>query len=182
MRTIEPASNARLPIRIRIGEDALRQIERESSYSPRTETGGVVAGIENGRDGEVIITHASGPGPEARRSPFHFQHDRIFCQEFLDSLARKTSGRIDYLGEWHKHFESDPRPSGTDIKTLRKIVSDNNYHVSLPLLLIIGQSNVRASLKVWIFNNSGNFVFAEWASCVDGDFELLVSASGGLKR
>lgn len=164
--------NAGTEIQIKIAEDVVRLIESEARSSARIETGGVVAGLGVVGKDDVVVTHASGPGPLARRSGSYFQHDRSFCQNFLDSLAARSNGRIDYLGEWHKHFERDPKPSGTDVRTLKKIALAKNYHVSLPLLFIIGGSNERDSLKAWTIDGAGRIDRIEWT--ISGDAQTIL--------
>lgn len=149
--------------RVVIEEAVLEFIEAESRKSPRTETGGVVAGRGSLNEGEVDLTHASGPGPKARRTRYSFVRDKEYCQAFLDRVAVESQGEVDYLGEWHKHHEVEPRPSGTDVRTAADIARSPDYHVSLCLLLIIGKTDCRESLRVFVVHPSGALVKAQWS-------------------
>jgi integrative and conjugative element protein (TIGR02256 family) len=149
-------------VKIKIATSALEVIEKASVAAKYAETGGVLAGIGSIEQNEVIITNASLPGSKAKASRYFFQHDREFCQAFLDDLAAQTNGSIDYLGEWHKHFENVPNPSSTDIRTLTKIARNSDYHISFPLLLIIGQSNLRFSLRTFVIDNKEFFRPIKW--------------------
>lgn len=149
-------------LKIKICQSALELIENEAARAKYVETGGVVAGTGNISEGEVILTHSSLPGPRAKATSYSFQHDREFCQQFLDELAIQTNGETDYLGEWHKHFERIPHPSSKDIYTLAAIARNSSYHVSYPLLLIIGSSNLRESLKVFVVNGTGCYDAVNW--------------------
>jgi integrative and conjugative element protein (TIGR02256 family) len=153
------------PCRLLIHRSVLEFIETESAIAVRTETGGVLAGFGDLTAGEVHVTHASRPGPRARKTMFSFARDTEYCQEFLDSVARQSGGAIDYLGEWHKHHEHAPRPSGQDVTTSEKIALSSNYHVSECLLLIVGQSNSRSSLRAFFVDSSGASMRTNWELC-----------------
>lgn len=140
----------------------LEFLESESSLSPNDEIGGVIAGEGNISLGSALITMASGPGPKAKRSRFSFRRDTQYCQQLLDAWAVDSMGATDYLGEWHKHHESSPRPSSTDILTCRRIALDPNYHVEECLLLIIGESNKRNSLRAFVVPQLGKVTQIEW--------------------
>jgi integrative and conjugative element protein (TIGR02256 family) len=160
----------RLPtaaLKVFIHQDALAFIEDESADSPRTETGGILAGRGSLETGEVHITHASKPGPHARRTRFSFERDNIFCQKYLDEIARRTGGLVDYVGEWHKHHEHVPYPSWRDTRTAAEIADSHDYHVSLCLLLIIGESNRRSSLRAFVVNAASEMSEVRWEGCDD---------------
>src|SRR5947208_1031615 len=96
-------------------------IESMAAKATRAETGGVLAGRGDLTKGEVHVTNASEPGPKARSTMFSFSRDTSYCQQFLDRVAGETQGEVDYLGEWHKHHEVEPRPSSQDVATARNI-------------------------------------------------------------
>ncbi len=154
-------------LKVFIHQEALAFIEGESASSPRTETGGVIAGRGSLEAGEIHVTHASEPGPRARRTRFSFERDNVFCQQYLDEIARRTGGLVDYVGEWHKHHERVPHPSWRDIRTAAEIAGNPDYHISLCLLLIIGESNRRSSLRAFVVNTVGGISEVKWAACDD---------------
>jgi integrative and conjugative element protein (TIGR02256 family) len=153
--------------RLLIHSSVLDFIEAEASKATRTETGGVLAGRGRLMIDEVHISHASKAGPRARRTMYSFARDTIFCQQFLDRVAIESEGRIDYLGEWHKHHDAEPRPSWKDIKTAKDIALSPDYHVELCLMLIIGRSNHRSSLRVFVVYPSGIAEKIRWDICHD---------------
>lgn len=150
-----------------IHREAMAFVERESAGSPCTETGGVLAGRGSLEAGEVHITHASGPGPRARRTRYSFARDTPFCQGFLDEFAIGTGSHVDYVGEWHKHHEAVPRPSWRDVRTAAEIADNPDYHVRLCLLLIIGESNRRSALRAFVVDEFGEVAEVAWEVCDD---------------
>lgn len=151
--------------RLLIDSSVLDFIEAEASKATRTETGGVLAGRGRLLTDEVHISQASKSGPRARRTMYSFARDTIFCQQFLDRVAIESEGQIDYLGEWHKHHEAEPRPSWKDIKTAKDIALNPDYHVELCLMLIIGRSNHRSSLRAFVVYPSGAAEKIGWDVC-----------------
>jgi len=146
---------------IGITEKVLRFIEMEAAKTKRVETGGIIAGKGSHEEGKVLITHASNSGPRAVRRKRSFMRDTSYCQGLLDQWAIQSKGEIDYFGEWHKHFEIEPRPSVLDLDTMQRIASDRNYHVEQAILLIIGISNRRDSLRAFIIG-SKEILEADW--------------------
>jgi integrative and conjugative element protein (TIGR02256 family) len=157
--------------RLLIHPAALEFIEAEASRATATETGGVLSGRGGLTAGAAHVTHASGPGPKARRNMFSFLRDTAYCQEFLDRLAVESGGEVDYLGEWHKHHQLEPRPSPRDVKTARDIAADPGYHVEVCLLLIIGRSNRRGSLRAFAVHATGPIEKLSWGLCTGYEFE-----------
>lgn len=184
MRTFRRRPAADGP-RVCIHRQAMAFIERESAGSPRTETGGVLAGRGALEAGEVHVTHASGPGPRACRMRYYFERDTPFCQQFLDETATQTGRLVDYLGEWHKHHEPVPRPSWRDVRTAAEIAQNPDYHVRLCLLLIIGESSLRSALRAFVVDEFGEAAEVAWEICDDREcYEVLAltdsaKATGG---
>ena len=145
-----------------ISRSAVEYIEYDASHALGSETGGIIAGRGHVENGEVIITNASGGGPMATRTASYFSRDTEYCQQLVDTWAMKSNGEIDYLGEWHKHLESNPTPSSKDIGTMTKIATSPEYHVTTPILVIIGSSNHRKSLKAFLVDRKGAFQEVKW--------------------
>ena len=94
-----------------VSQRALETIERECRRSPEAETGGILVGFRE--NAQTIITHATGPGPKAVRSPHHFVKDTPYLQTVLELLFQYY--QVNYLGVWHKHPRAMPYPSSGDI-------------------------------------------------------------------
>jgi len=150
---------------VSIAEIVLTFLEEQARCSGNQETGGIIAGLGSVEEGMVVISHASDGGPRASSSPTFFSRDTAHCQRIVDEWASHSSGNIDYLGEWHKHLEDDPKPSLRDLETLEGIARDPKYHVATALLLIIGNSNTRSSLRVFLIDAKGRCAPMDWQLC-----------------
>jgi integrative and conjugative element protein (TIGR02256 family) len=105
------------------------------SEDPTIETGGLMAGVVD-QNGDIRITHVSGPSPKATRSATKFEKDVEFCQQFLDDLYKSTKGKSVYVGEWHSHPSLNNNPSNTDIKSLTEIAHQKDYLTDCPVMII----------------------------------------------
>jgi integrative and conjugative element protein (TIGR02256 family) len=114
---------------------------------PRRETGGILLGHTR-RDGTVVVTKVSPPGPNAVKLPLFFRRDTRFLQRWLERRFERSDGRDDYVGEWHVHHGLDAPPSCVDRRELWKIARRPNYPTARPLLIIVedvpGDRRVRA--------------------------------------
>ena len=109
------------------------------------ESFGVLVGATSKDRREVWIEDVTTPMPLDRRSRFHFElldphHQRIVDQAFL----RSGGSRI-YLGTWHTHPQSRPRPSRVDEGDWGRCVRRNKGR---PLVfVIVGLEEIGAFLR-----------------------------------
>ncbi|MBI1349459.1 hypothetical protein GC163_24605 [bacterium] len=119
--------------------------------SPATETGGILLGRLDGS--KAIIHRATGPGPNAVRTPTKFERDLEFSQQELEAEVSNGNGNI-YLGEWHSHLVAVPEPSGRDVLSMTGIAEAANYATDCPVMLICGldpQTQNVGDIKAWVF-------------------------------
>jgi integrative and conjugative element protein (TIGR02256 family) len=106
--------------RLVIAERAYRAAVDEVLAHRESETGGILVGRKVA--GDFVVPFVVGGGPGAERSWGGFAPDNAWQQEFLDFLFQRFG--LDYLGDFHRHPGWFDRPSRTDWKTARRIVSD----------------------------------------------------------
>lgn len=126
-------------ISVSIDKGALLQMQQLVSEKAGIETGGVLAGTLDDM-GNIIITHASGPGPKAIHKQTEFNKDIEFCQKFLDDLYISSDHKTIYVGEWHSHPCEDNTPSGIDIKSLTEISLQKEYLTTAPAMFIFSNA------------------------------------------
>jgi integrative and conjugative element protein (TIGR02256 family) len=105
----------------------------EAGASGDLETGGVLVGYES-REGEVVLTRATGPGPGARRSGVHIELDHGYvCTE----VATANVEGLQYQGSWHKHPTTNhSAPSGVDRLLLRSAANSWRYELHTAVLIV----------------------------------------------
>jgi integrative and conjugative element protein (TIGR02256 family) len=103
-----------------IEDDVLAQLGAfRQTQAHASEAGGILLGYR--RDVHLHVVRATAPGTSDTRTRFRFwRHDKSHAR--IAFAEWSNSGEtMDYLGEWHTHPESDPRPSTLDLNEWRKI-------------------------------------------------------------
>ncbi|MGO2236014.1 MAG: CBASS system CD-NTase/cGAS isopeptidase Cap3 [Marinomonas sp.] len=113
-----------------------KQLKRESS-----EAGGVLIGERRGQ--HIVIWDISEPGIGDKRSRYSFDRLGKHHQKKINDAYSHSSGKMQYLGEWHTHPEDHPKPS---------IIDKNTWHNHLPVILpmiviIIGRESIWLAKK-----------------------------------
>lgn len=121
----------KIQICCRVSEEVLDFIVEESSRRYPAETGGMLIG-RWGEEG-LSIEKATGPGPNAKHSPWGFRRDGDHSQVALDEIVRASEGKIDYVGEWHSH-PANHGLSTKDTTAMRWIASNEKYAIAQPVL------------------------------------------------
>ena len=75
-------------------------------------------------DAEIRVERATGPRISDRRSRFGYVPDRRREQEEIDALHGRG---LHFIGDWHTHPEPNPRPSTSDIHSIRQAVRDSKH-------------------------------------------------------
>ncbi|WP_083007576.1 CBASS system CD-NTase/cGAS isopeptidase Cap3 [Halomonas sp. GT] len=105
------------------------------------EAAGVLIGERRGS--HLVVHQVSEPGKGDirrrcfvdRRGPHH--------QAAVEDAFSRSSGRLQYLGEWHTHPEDIPSPSSTDLNSWKRyLVADEPM-----VLLIVGRKEIWAAKK-----------------------------------
>ena len=99
------------------------------------ETGGILIGRYNEKHNLALISKII-PSPSdstAGRTWFHRGVNGIKSR-----LKKLWKENYYYLGEWHFHPYSSPKPSSTDISQIKKISKDKKYYCPEPILIIVG--------------------------------------------
>jgi integrative and conjugative element protein (TIGR02256 family) len=113
---------------------ALQLIEEDAVKWGVRETGGPLFGYET--CGEIVITRAFPPGPEATHLPMLYRPDRGAVQNAIDQVAEASQERERWIGSWHSHPVGLPRPSIVDRHTARKISAEKKVYCPEPVMLI----------------------------------------------
>jgi integrative and conjugative element protein (TIGR02256 family) len=110
-----------------IGEEAIRSRDG-------LETGGILLGTDDGQ--EIVIRHAGGPGPKARRETHRFLRDLAHAQQLAEQAWKEDQSR--WIGEWHTHPSGDLTPSNYDLEAYTRHLHDPELSFKRFLTLIVG--------------------------------------------
>jgi integrative and conjugative element protein (TIGR02256 family) len=141
--------------RLVIAERAYRAVMDECLAHRESETGGILVGRKVA--GDFVVPFVVGGGPGAERSWGGFAPDSAWQQEFLDFLFKRFD--LDYLGDFHRHPGRFDRPSRTDWKTARRIVSDVAWGKPEALFPIAVIEKDRVRIRAYVMTRRAkNFV------------------------
>lgn len=110
-----------IPKKILVTDAALSVIADEARASTDgLETGGILLGTAE--PDAIVVRHAGRPGPDAIRRRDFFQRDLQHAQSFADRAF--ALDRSIWIGEWHTHLHTPPRPSTRDFATYQTLLGD----------------------------------------------------------
>ena len=131
----------------------LSVIRAESRKARCLETGGPLVGYI-AKGGVLVVADAGGPGPKARQERFSVTIDGEHAQKFCDRSSRESDGKIDYVGDWHKHTGISLRPSEQDAFAM-KTMADFEFSPTKHPISLIYRSWPQA-FQVYVWDGSGS--------------------------
>jgi integrative and conjugative element protein (TIGR02256 family) len=132
-----------------VSEAVLEAMEKEAREKSPMETGGVLIGYWADDSGEVVITHATGPGPEAVHRLDEFIPDAPFQRNEVARIYRDSGRLHTYLGDWHTHPRGSLRLSRRDVRTLASIGATPAARATAPLMGILAGEVPLWELAIW---------------------------------
>lgn len=86
----------------------------------------------------TVIERLSTPSAEDRSGRYFFERSVAKAQRIVNEAWKESGGEVIYLGEWHTHPEQVPRPSDTDRRLIRRMLSDSKMEIDRLFLVIVG--------------------------------------------
>jgi integrative and conjugative element protein (TIGR02256 family) len=148
LSNVRHINNGAGPPAVRITHAAVHAIAREALRSrDGLETGGILLGTDT--HGNILISRAAGPGPQAHRTPHSFLRDLAHAQQF--AAAAWNEDRSQWIGEWHTHPSSDLMPSELDLRSYLRHLHDPELHLDRFLAIIVGLTpDAGINTAVWL--------------------------------
>jgi integrative and conjugative element protein (TIGR02256 family) len=114
------------------------------------ETGGALIGYWSDA-GTVVVTQFVGPGPASDHQRYSYEHDHEWEASQI-ALHYNRSGRSHvYIGDWHTHPDATSGSlSGTDRRSLRRVIKSREARVARPLMLLFFGSPGDWRLAGWL--------------------------------
>lgn len=106
------------------------------------EAAGVLIGERRGP--HLVIHEISEPGSGDIRARYSVDRRGPHHQAAVDDAFARSSGALQYLGEWHTHPEDEPSPSPRDMSSWRRHLVDSEKMA----LVIVGRKQIWAAQKV----------------------------------
>lgn len=120
-----------------LSEPVYRSMADEAQRHVPNETGGVLLGYWSEREGEPVVTHCLGPGPDAVHQRSRFVPDHHFHVVEIARLYRTSGRRMEYLGDWHTHPGNRAYLSDLDLQTLKCIAVAPKARAPRPVMAVL---------------------------------------------
>lgn len=122
--------------------------------SELNETGGLLFGSIDDSIERIWIDAASGPPPDSLQSPELFECGTVGTAEISKHHKEKTQGSSGFVGVWHTHPVSLPRPSQVDLSAMLNILHFQENTPRHVVMLIIGQAATKPVWKYYLFRRN----------------------------
>lgn len=99
------------------------------------EVGGWLLGYWTADESNVVITHATPPGPCG--TPFGVRISARGHRERFDQAWAASDGHVTFVGDWHTHPGGPVAPSDKDRAALSKLATQHDYGTPQPLAIIV---------------------------------------------
>lgn len=117
-----------------------KKISKLAKIDLPNETGGTLVGYYTGNKSLAIIVDVLVVSSSWPKFLQRFIRPPDSTDKQLSKIFRETKGAIHYLGDWHSHPNTSPKPSSTDIDTLIDDAIDQRIAIDTPILFIIGKN------------------------------------------
>lgn len=126
------------------GVEACMRAQRET-HLPH-ETGGILLGYLDQKLKVVFVVDALRAPKDSRADPTGFTRGKLGVRESIEEARRRTTGVVDYIGEWHSHPKGhSARPSDLDVVLLAQLAMLRAREQLPTLMLIAGEGPVSVS-------------------------------------
>ncbi len=141
---------------VELPQASLDSILEHVRNANKKETGGILIGVYSENHSTAIISLVTGPPSDSASGFYWFKRGIKGLKQIIEKCWTNNSY---YLGEWHFHPMSSPKPSSQDIKQIREIAFSNQYNCPEPIMLIIGGSYLSYKISVFVFEKQSSKLF-----------------------
>ena len=116
-------------------------------------------------EGEVVtIVEATGPRRSDRRTRHSYKPDRREEQAEIDKRHRRG---VYFVGDWHTHPVSVPRPSPVDLSSISDGFSRSTHGLNGFVLIIVGTAPLPDGLYAAVSNREATYSLSHEKDSVD---------------
>lgn len=142
-------------MRISLESDKVAHLTASLQRAGPREIGGQLFGEQLAPSDFLVteLTVQARPGTVTRFVVDLLQAARDAVRFFNRTEHRYT--RYNYIGEWHSHPNFAVQPSGTDVATMRSLVSDPEFLGTFAVLMIVRLEISTLAAGAWVFDPNG---------------------------
>ncbi|MCB0737326.1 MAG: Mov34/MPN/PAD-1 family protein [Bacteroidetes bacterium] len=129
---------------LKIDEEPLARMRAYKQDSKeKLEAGGVLLGRFIISSKNLVVDKVTVPMIGDKRERYSFIREEKMHQRLITKNWEASNGTCNYLGEWHTHPESYPRPSEQDRKNWLEIMKTRTFSSLYLYFVIVGIKEVR---------------------------------------
>jgi integrative and conjugative element protein (TIGR02256 family) len=98
---------------------------------------------------ETNVVEATGPTPFDHRGRFFFHPSRLFQRLEIRNCYKKG---LHFVGDWHTHPQSYPRPSSEDRKSIHDCFLKSRHDLLAFVLIVVGTADPPSGLHVGLYD------------------------------
>lgn len=150
---------ARHGYRVHLSHRAQSAIDSEIKSNARTgsakdETGGILLGEIDDALGVISVDVATGPPPDSKKSPELFECGIEGTHALCEFHAKESGNSTKFVGVWHTHPVSMPKPSTVDLGAMAQILHLQEKTPRHVVMLIVGHAATRPSWRFHLFRRN----------------------------
>ena len=119
-----------------IKKSIIKTFSKLVSKKATNESGGILLG--NVYKNHCEIVKVTKPNKYDSFGPNFFVRSKRGAQPHINKAWKKSNGTEIYLGEWHTHFEEEPKPSLTDKNLIINSLRKTKMEIDFLFLIIVG--------------------------------------------
>lgn len=113
------------------------------------ETGGVLIGAFDTKRKNIYISHSVSAPVDSIESSTSFVRGKEGLQATMQTIGKKTMGRLRYVGEWHSHPRgTSAQTSRQDLLALAKFTAEMQEEALPFVMMIIGEGEMSLTIGV----------------------------------
>jgi integrative and conjugative element protein (TIGR02256 family) len=152
-------AEARHGYRVHLSHRAQSAIDSEIKSNARTgsakdETGGILLGEIDDALRIISVDVATGPPPDSKKSPELFECGIEGTHALCEFHAKETGNSTNFVGVWHTHPVSMPKPSAIDLSAMAQILHLQEKTPRHVVMLIVGHAATRPSWRFHLFRRN----------------------------
>jgi len=109
-------------------------------------------------DGVWHVTAAMPSSSKNKAGRYWVLRDRPSAQLFINMIYKETSGKVNYLGEWHTHPIEIPVPSPDDRSMISGLLKTSVLEIDFLISVIVGNAGCACC---WVQTKKGDKILVE---------------------
>ena len=121
---------------LHISLPVIRKFKKYEQKKDHNESGGILLGYVTRNCS--YVQKVTTPNKYDSKGLTFFIRSKKPAQKHINRSWKKSKGALIYLGEWHTHHESEPKPSHDDINMTKRALKNTEMEIDFLYLIIVG--------------------------------------------